>query len=471
MFTIFLCVWTSIHPNISGADDSGWQYVKRQLMTMIYAVIAPEVVAMWALRQYFAAQKIAEMYNLEFCGDLGDARRTSTRSFEAIIRLVRRFMNFLRGPQSVSDSGLKLIQSYHWSNTHGFFVQMGGFVLHDPLGKPRQVLDYDTLAQLLRDKAISLSEVAISEREIRTRSKADSLSKSIVVFQTTWFTVQIFSRMKAGLPLSPAEIFSLAFAVLNAAIYAIWWEKPQGVELSIPLRLRVTTRDVGTSIEYVGSGGLILDSDSGAENIQPGEKPHIEPTEVWTTQCRHGIWRQEESLRSNSHHPRTSPSAFLSVVARFCNCSLLPLRKMALSESIPPNALRVPMFYAYQKWRNKTTETVFIGPIMGVIFGAVHLLAWSDSSFPSFPELILWRTSAVAITTIPALVVLLGLFDNVIQNAGTPRYTIPSTAFAWAIPLYVVSRLILIVLAFSSLRALPRQAFIEIPWTSYIPHL
>lgn len=99
---------------------------------------------------------------------------------------------------------------------------------------------------------------------------------------------------------------------------------------------------------------------------------------------------------------------------------------------------------------------------MGVIFGVVHLLVWTGSSFPTFAELILWRTSAVITTAIPALVVLLGVFDNAIQRAGKARYTIPSVAFVWTIPLYVVARWTLIILAFTSLRALPQHAFVEI---------
>lgn len=66
LFTIFACIWTSIHPNINGSRDSWWTCVKRKVVTTLCAVIAPEVVLLWALRQRFSAQQIAERYNKEF---------------------------------------------------------------------------------------------------------------------------------------------------------------------------------------------------------------------------------------------------------------------------------------------------------------------------------------------------------------------------------------------------------------------
>jgi hypothetical protein len=138
------------------------------------------------------------------------------------------------------------------------------------------------------------------------------------------------------------------------------------VETSIPARLRVITRDVKTSTENLDSGKVVLNAGAEAQNLSPGEKLKVEATEKW---------RKQESLQSDYHDPKIQPSAFLSTVTGFCSCSLLPLRRMALLELTPPKALRVPMFYAYRRWRDKITETVFIGPIMGVIFGTVHLLA------------------------------------------------------------------------------------------------
>lgn len=63
LLTIFACVWKSVHPNIPGPRDSGWTRMKRRLTTTICVLVAPELMAMWALRQYVAAKKIANDYN------------------------------------------------------------------------------------------------------------------------------------------------------------------------------------------------------------------------------------------------------------------------------------------------------------------------------------------------------------------------------------------------------------------------
>ena len=66
ILTIFACVWKSIHPNIDGPTDSGWTRLKRRLVIMLFALLAPELVLYWALNQRASAQVIADMYNKEF---------------------------------------------------------------------------------------------------------------------------------------------------------------------------------------------------------------------------------------------------------------------------------------------------------------------------------------------------------------------------------------------------------------------
>lgn len=66
LLTVFACVWTSGHPNIAAPRDSGWTRLKRRVIMMVYALIAPEMVVFWAMRQYAAALWIATDYNKEF---------------------------------------------------------------------------------------------------------------------------------------------------------------------------------------------------------------------------------------------------------------------------------------------------------------------------------------------------------------------------------------------------------------------
>lgn len=67
--TIFACAWVAVHPNIPGPKDSGWVVLKRQAVTMIYALLAPEFMTWWAMRQRLAATSIAKSFNERFYQD------------------------------------------------------------------------------------------------------------------------------------------------------------------------------------------------------------------------------------------------------------------------------------------------------------------------------------------------------------------------------------------------------------------
>lgn len=54
--TVFVCLWVVVHPNIPGPSDS--MFVTR-LKIMGCMLIAPELVIVWAGRQWFAARHIA----------------------------------------------------------------------------------------------------------------------------------------------------------------------------------------------------------------------------------------------------------------------------------------------------------------------------------------------------------------------------------------------------------------------------
>lgn len=60
--TIFACSWVAIHPNIPAPSDSSMRIFFRRLMIMGYMLIVPEMVIVWAGRQWYAAHYIAETY-------------------------------------------------------------------------------------------------------------------------------------------------------------------------------------------------------------------------------------------------------------------------------------------------------------------------------------------------------------------------------------------------------------------------
>ena len=63
--TILACSWVSVHPNIPGPDESRLRVFLRRLELMFWAVIAPEFIITWALRQWLGARRLEKFYKGE----------------------------------------------------------------------------------------------------------------------------------------------------------------------------------------------------------------------------------------------------------------------------------------------------------------------------------------------------------------------------------------------------------------------
>ncbi|KAF8642791.1 hypothetical protein AX16_009424 [Volvariella volvacea WC 439] len=175
---ILLCTYISVHHNIPDQDDSKARVMWTKVRTTLYALIAPEVVIMWAMRQRIMAGRIAEKNKYR-----------------------------------------------RWTRTHGFFVQMGGLVQRQSDWRYKVLCSEEGIAQANIPR--------IPEKEIKDRGKGDILAKALVVVQTTWFVAQCIARHTQGLVLTEIELVTLAFATLNVITYGLWWDKPLNVEYPI----------------------------------------------------------------------------------------------------------------------------------------------------------------------------------------------------------------------------------------------
>jgi hypothetical protein len=114
-----------------------------------------------------------------------------------------------------------------------------------------------------------------------------------------------------------------------------------------------------------------------------------------------------------------------------------------------------------------------LGPsIVGIAFGAMHCIAWSYE-FPSHTELVLWHVSCVAMMAVP----LLSTVACAVVATEDPPAPIMAAYMASLILLplsawlYIASRIATIVIAFTTLRSLPSEAFAVVDWTTFIPHI
>ncbi|KAF5328418.1 hypothetical protein D9619_013319 [Psilocybe cf. subviscida] len=454
LVTIIACIWTSGHPNINGPMDSWWTCTKRRVVTMLCAFIAPGVVLYWAFQQMLTARAIALAYNREFATQYHDESKSLWAEFKALFHPLPKEATRRGGGQA-------------WTITHGFFVQMGGFLLYEK-GYPTAVLDYGRLEQLLRNGFIA--PLSVTEGEIQDRSKGNAISKSLVVFQTLWFVLQCCARWSQHLPVSELEAMTLAFAVLNGATYAVWWDKPQGVGVAICLHLKERADDSDQQVPYIPSStssqmdiiGAILD---------PGLKQH---TPLFATEQgpdnleSHMLWQDKHANASGALGITLLPHRLAALILR-------PILKMLHIEGnqVRDSALRVPMFYA------PSTDTGWSGLVLivvGSIFGAVHLLVTIPFS-PSNPESILWLVCSAIMTVTPISIYMTVQLDDFMEKFGAGNClsyfikVILKFLYTLVILSYVGSRFTVIVLALRSIQQPPPGILLAPSWTSYIPHL
>ncbi len=61
ILTVFICAWTSVHPNVPPQSRIGGLLTRVKLM--FWTIVAPELVLAWAVRQWFGAREIRDIYN------------------------------------------------------------------------------------------------------------------------------------------------------------------------------------------------------------------------------------------------------------------------------------------------------------------------------------------------------------------------------------------------------------------------
>ncbi|KAH9477833.1 hypothetical protein JR316_0010065 [Psilocybe cubensis] len=184
----FLCAAVSVKPNMGDAGERQWRHIFRQVKLAFWAAIVPELILLWALKQYVGARSLQQEFSRQ-----------------------------------------------RWTMAHGHFMQMGGFTLYGTDHKPIGVLSSVQFRKLLLSGQIHFPE--ITEDDIWDRSKNNTPIKLFSLCQMTWFMVQIFERGRRGLLMTPFDILGLSSVVASALLFRLWWDKPLNVRCSVPVHL------------------------------------------------------------------------------------------------------------------------------------------------------------------------------------------------------------------------------------------
>ncbi|KIM28288.1 hypothetical protein M408DRAFT_308844, partial [Serendipita vermifera MAFF 305830] len=428
--TIFLCTWVAVHPNVHFRPEKRNQrwlekwlwdplhdFFTYKLVLFLWALLVPEYILAWAVRQYTQAGIISK-----------------------------------KVPE--------------WTRTHGFFMIMGGFHLfrlpadapstHFPLStpfsqphssprpppslfEPSNSSDFvvPTGLHSRRDEvpecslkfedfpADLLKAIAPTETELKDRGKSDALTKTIVLVQTLWFVVQCIVRGTQRLPLTELEVVTLAYTMLNLFIYAFWWDKPRNVECPIRVykTLAANHKEAGQGAEKWGPIGYIR-------------------------------WAEKIVSYTTGRQDR-----FVTVSQK----------------------RSIPMFWSGRIAQRDLSVAGLGPSILGAGFGAIHCIAWLSEFPSRAELILWRFSCIIMITIPVTVVVIYSywvlerrwetkpesLLEWVVRLSGFACMGL----LALSVWLYIVSRIATLVTAFTSLRSLPPAAFMTVDWTTFIPHI
>jgi len=186
--TISLCAWTMLCLNVSPFGTSRIARFLHKAMIFCEAVLGPEFIFQTSLGQWASA-------------------RRSVSSFAA--------------------SGLQ-----GWTMKHGFFADMGGYVL-DPPDFPPFPLNAKQLHYLVTRGYIDYAVVAITPDTIDDKNKSDEMARIITMIQVLWFVIDTIARAVQNLAISTLELSTIAYVWCSVGTSFFWRYKPQGINMPV----------------------------------------------------------------------------------------------------------------------------------------------------------------------------------------------------------------------------------------------
>ncbi|KAF8896783.1 hypothetical protein CPB84DRAFT_1781839, partial [Gymnopilus junonius] len=414
LFTIFLCSWVSLHPNIPPKGEKREMKWLRRSELFAWSIIGPELVVVWALRQWISARKLADKYHG-------------------------------RG----------------WTKTHGYFIQMGGFMLHDNNGAVG-VLCSEHLERFLSIGVVDFP--TITNEDIQAMAKSNGFLNFLVIIQTAWFIIQCITRKVQGLAITELELVSLSFVLIYSIVGLLWWNKPMNVRATVPIYLKHEVMNNDRAIQeeikrriyaiaFDGSRKCVVEAGHGKSILRDSKASAT--LLLYANKIVH-----KAGLTLSGLLYRWPRAGIIAIGLRITD--------FTSAGDVRSGELSVNSFYAYHPYTIGSQEhfaLLWFPTVVAIAFGAIHCAGW-NFFFPSFTEGITWRVSAAIITGVPAEHFLDGnnlavSMANIIAICGALIF----------LPLFAIARIAIMVEAVISLRDLPTEALIAVSWTLVLPHI
>lgn len=487
LVTILACVWFAVHRNIpepkEGCELKGnfavkagqwfWYKILNQrqaAIVFIVALLVPEWILAWALRQFFGARSLRK--RLE--GVAKQARKSaelkSSESSEEVPHNTPQ-AEITAESRSANKDNERDIRSSNLSvhSDKDRLIELSTQSQDIALSiRSRQRGERDALTF----ESVHLAMARSVGKDTQSKSKDWSVSHLELSFDIAWTTAHalfvimggyhFFSGAKAEHPLSPKDVTGLvkrgeivpptdaelanqskgdAFSK-GVAIFQTLWFVMQCIARRIE-HLPLTSLEVMTLAYTVITVAMYAVWWDKPLNVSCAVRVPYEQVEKETVLEYKSVWDRVMVYVMGGQDMHVDLSA----------------------------STRVPTFWAGDVGGKETFPAVVIALLVAMVFGAVHCIAWHDT-FPSPLEQQLWRASAIVIITMPAaLVVCFGVGDLFYEALNlNPEITIGVLYVPIAL-IYIAARLALIIISINSLKVLPIAAYRTVQWTTFIPHV
>jgi len=432
LVTISLCTWTASHPNMPGPEHGKVIIGFFRAWLAMDSLLTPELVIVWAIQQWFVARKSAKDMNGAFASPINKC--------------------------TIADVPVYL--DPRWTTTHGYFVSMGGFMLHGCPDRLDHPLTPDELVFLVQKGYIDVP--SITKKEIDDKSKGDLVSKGITIAQTGWFIMQCLARRIRRLPVAELELVTLAFAVTNTMTYLFWWNKPLNSECTVPVNLKksISDEDWQECVRFIQIPEIL---DDGTPVIEgEGEEGGV----IEMRRSMEGAGGETDSTVNHETKWHPTKGGRCWPIFMFESARTSPSREWNLRTT----KKRVHRQYSGFLPPHQLLISFLVGGASAVTFGGIHCIAWSFA-FPSYAERILWRIGCIIIMGVPVLLavifgVLMLFWKGMRPFRPVVREVVDSTRYA-----YILARVIMLVIALIALRFLPPGVSETVSWVTFIPHI
>jgi hypothetical protein len=198
LFTLFICLWTSLHLNLPAKDDCQTLRLLRKMKWTAIAAIAPEVVLTMAYAQWWASRRDTKKMH-----QFGVHNWTQVHSFYANMGGLR-----IRGDHCSIPAGDESLNSYRCPE--------------------ETIVDAHICQHHFRFDELSPAHIP-TEMSITDKSKADGFVKLVACTQATWLVTQYIGRAIQHLPITTLELSCTAYVLYALVVYVLWWKKPLDV--------------------------------------------------------------------------------------------------------------------------------------------------------------------------------------------------------------------------------------------------